>query len=108
MATAPPVVLFVHGGAFVSGRRNRTEQIYSNVLYYLARHGIAGINIGYRLANDAFYPAAPNDIATAVAWAHAHAVEFGWGPARLSLIGHSSRPAHPPPPPLLPTFPPSY
>src|SRR5258708_4827432 len=69
MATPPPVVLFVHGGAFVSGRRNRTEQIYSNVLYYLARHGIAGINIGYRLAHDAVYPAATNDISTLVAWA---------------------------------------
>jgi acetyl esterase/lipase len=94
MATPPPVVLFVHGGAFVSGRRNRTEQIYSNVLYYLARHGIAGINIGYRLANDAVYPAATNDIATAVAWAHAHAVEFGWDPARIFLMGQSAGAAH--------------
>src|ERR1700722_1794929 len=58
IATAPPVVLFVHGGAFVSGHRNRTQQIYSNVLYYLAREGIAGINLGYRLANDAVYPEA--------------------------------------------------
>ncbi|HEX9470973.1 MAG TPA: alpha/beta hydrolase [Bradyrhizobium sp.] len=94
MATPPPVVLFVHGGAFVSGRRNRTEQIYSNVLYYLARHGIAGINISYRLANDAVYPAATNDIATAVAWAHAHAVEFGWDPVRIFLMGHSAGAAH--------------
>ncbi|MGD9766978.1 MAG: hypothetical protein AB7U62_04975, partial [Pseudolabrys sp.] len=28
-----PAVLFVHGGAFLDGHRNRTEQIYSNVLY---------------------------------------------------------------------------
>src|SRR5258708_9018439 len=94
MATPPPVVLFVHGGAFVSGRRNRTEQIYSNVLYYLARHGIAGINIGYRLANDAVYPAATNDIATAVAWAHAHPVEFGSDPAPNLPLGHSAGAAH--------------
>jgi acetyl esterase/lipase len=38
MTTTTPVVLFAHGGAFVSGHRNRSEQIYSNVLYYLARH----------------------------------------------------------------------
>jgi acetyl esterase/lipase len=92
MATPPPVVLFVHGGAFVSGQRNRTEQIYSNVLYYLARHGIAGINIGYRLANHATYPAATDDIAAVVAWAHA--AEFGWDPTRIFLMGHSAGAAH--------------
>jgi len=94
MTTTPPVVLFVHGGAFVSGHRNRTEQIYSNVLYYLARNGVAGINIGYRLANDAVYPEATNDIAAAVAWAHEHAAEFGWDPARIFLMGHSAGAAH--------------
>jgi acetyl esterase/lipase len=93
-AAPPPVVLFVHGGAFVSGHRNRTEQIYSNVLYYLARHGIAGINIGYRLANEAVFPAVTNDIATVVAWAHAHAIEFGWDPTRIFLMGHSAGAAH--------------
>ena len=39
-AAAPPVVLFVHGGGFVSGHRNRTAQIYSNATYYLAQQGI--------------------------------------------------------------------
>jgi acetyl esterase/lipase len=94
MATPPPIVLFVHGGAFVSGHRNRTEQIYSNVLYYLARHGIAGINIGYRLANHATYPAATDDIAAVVAWAHVHAAEFDWDPTRIFLMGHSAGAAH--------------
>ena len=28
--TAPPVVLFVHGGAFVSGHRNRTCLLYTS------------------------------------------------------------------------------
>jgi acetyl esterase/lipase len=94
MTMLPPVVLFVHGGAFVSGHRNRTEQIYSNVLYYLARHGIAGINIGYRLANHAIYPAATDDVAAVVAWAHEHAAEYGWDPARIFLMGHSAGAAH--------------
>jgi acetyl esterase/lipase len=94
MTTPPPIVLFAHGGAFVSGHRNRTEQIYSNVLYYLARHGIAGINIGYRLANHGTYPAATDDIAAVVAWAHEHAAEYGWDPARIFLMGHSAGAAH--------------
>ncbi|KIZ46789.1 hypothetical protein OO17_06160 [Rhodopseudomonas palustris] len=90
----PPVVLFVHGGAFVSGHRNRTEQIYSNVLYYLAQRGIAAINVGYRLATHAAYPGATQDIAAAVDWARAHAHEYGFDPARVFLMSHSAGAAH--------------
>jgi acetyl esterase/lipase len=93
-AGTPPVVLFVHGGAFVSGNRNRTEQIYSNVLYYLARHGIAGVNVGYRLANDTPFPGATKDIAAAVAWVRAHAAEYGWDAGRIFLMSHSAGAAH--------------
>ena len=55
---ARPGLIFVHGGAFTEGSRHRTEQIYANVLYYFARHGIVGINAGYRLAPEARYPVA--------------------------------------------------
>jgi acetyl esterase/lipase len=89
-----PVVLFVHGGAFVSGHRNRTEQIYSNVLIYLARHGIAGINIGYRLATDAQFPAASEDIASVVAWADRHASKYNWDKNCIFLMSHSAGAAH--------------
>jgi acetyl esterase/lipase len=89
-----PVVLFVHGGAFVSGHRNRTEQIYSNVLYYLARRGIAGVNVGYRLANDVKYPGATEDIATVVNWIHAHADDYNIDRKRIFLMCHSAGAAH--------------
>ncbi|SDJ27598.1 alpha/beta hydrolase [Bradyrhizobium ottawaense] len=91
---APPVVLFVHGGAFVSGHRNRSEQIYSNVLCYLAQRGIAAVNVGYRLATHAAYPGATLDIAAAVDWARAHAHEYGWNPDRVFLMSHSAGAAH--------------
>jgi acetyl esterase/lipase len=91
---APPVVLFVHGGAFVSGHRNRTEQIYSNVLCYLAQRGIAAINVGYRLATHAAYPGATQDIAAAVDWARAHAQQYGWNPDEVFLMSHSAGAAH--------------
>lgn len=92
--TAPPIVLFIHGGAFVSGHRNRTEQIYSNVLYYLAQRGIAAINVGYRLATQAAYPGATHDIAGAVDWARDHAHEYNWNPNRVFLMSHSAGAAH--------------
>lgn len=93
-ASAPPVVLFVHGGAFVSGHRNRSPEIYSNVLRYLARHGIAGVNVGYRLANDTKYPGATEDVARVVAWARSSAPRYGWNADRIFLMSHSAGGAH--------------
>ena len=89
-----PAVLFVHGGAFVDGHRNRTPEIYSNVTRYFARHGMVAINIGYRLAPEARYPDATRDIADVVRWTRAHAEELGVDPARIFLMGHSAGGAH--------------
>jgi acetyl esterase/lipase len=87
-------VLFVHGGAFIEGDRNRTEEIYSNVSYYFARHGIISLNVGYRLAPEAAYPEATRDTATVVQWAREHAAEIGIDPTRIFLMGHSAGAAH--------------
>jgi acetyl esterase/lipase len=87
-------LLFVHGGAFVDGHRNRTGEIYSNVPTYFARNGVVGINIGYRLAGDAQYPGATQDIASVVAWTHAHATDINVDPSRIFLMGHSAGAAH--------------
>lgn len=93
-ATKRAAVLFVHGGAFLDGNRNRTEQIYSNVLYYFARHGIVGVNISYRLAGDATYPGATVDIGNAVRYVRDHADELGIDRDRIFLMGHSAGCAH--------------
>lgn len=92
--TRRPLVLFVHGGAFTEGHRNRTPEIYANVLYYLARHGIAGANMNYRLAPEAGYPEATRDIATLLGMLREQAGSIGVDPARLFLFGHSAGGAH--------------
>ncbi|MEP9380504.1 alpha/beta fold hydrolase [Aquabacter sp. CN5-332] len=89
-----PALIFVHGGAFVEGHRNRTLAIYSNVLMYFARHGIVGVNVGYRLADDTPYPGATQDIAAVVAWVKAHATDLGIDEDRIFLMGHSAGCAH--------------
>lgn len=94
-ATAPrAALLFAHGGAFVEGHRNRSDEIYANVLYFFARHGIVGVNIGYRLADDAKYPEASRDIGKVVAWVKEHAAELNVDPGRIFLMGHSAGGAH--------------
>ncbi len=94
LGRARAAVLFMHGGAFLDGHRNRTDEIYANVLRYFARNNVVGINIGYRLADDTRYPGATEDAATVVAWAHEHASEIGIDPNRIFLMGHSAGAAH--------------
>jgi acetyl esterase len=87
-------VLFVHGGAFMDGHRNRTDMVYSNVPIFFARHGIVGINVGYRLGGDATYPGATEDVASALRWTQKHADELGIDLDRIFLMGHSAGAAH--------------
>jgi acetyl esterase len=89
-----PVVVFVHGGAFVDGHRNRSAEVYANVLYYFARHGIVGVSIEYRLAPLHPYPSGIHDVAAAIAWVKANIAGYGGDPARIILVGHSAGAAH--------------
>ena len=89
-----PAVLFMHGGAFVDGHRNRTDQIHANLGYFLARDGVVLANAGYRLAQDARYPEASRDVAAAVSALHRRAEEFGIATSRIFLMGHSAGAAH--------------
>jgi acetyl esterase len=87
-------VVFVHGGAFTEGDRNRSPEIYANLGRYFVRHGIVGVNIGYRLAPEIQYPEGSRDVGTAVAWVRTHARDFSVDPARIFLMGHSAGAAH--------------
>lgn len=93
-AKGAPVVIFVHGGAFVRGDRNVDAEIYSNTLWWFARKGVIGINMEYRLAPEAMYPGGAEDVGAAVAWARAHAAEYGGDPDKIFLIGHSAGGTH--------------
>ena len=92
--TDVPVVLFVHGGAFVRGDKDVTGEVYANICYYFARHGHLAINVEYRLAPESAYPGGAADLAGAVAWVKRHAREFGGDPERLFLVGHSAGATH--------------
>jgi acetyl esterase/lipase len=89
-----PVVVFVHGGAFVRGDKDIDGEVYANVLYYFARHRYLGVNIEYRRAPEFGYPSGAQDVAAAIAWVRAHAAEHGGDPERIFLIGHSAGGTH--------------
>lgn len=93
-AAQRPVVVFVHGGAFVRGQKDMNEDIYSNVLWYFARHGIIGVNVEYRHAPEAQYPAGAADVGAAVSWIAGNIATHGGDPSRIVLVGHSAGGTH--------------
>lgn len=93
-ASGAPVLLFLHGGAFVDGERDRSPEIYANVLYYFARHGVVGLNVEYRLAPEFKYPSGAEDVALALEWARANVAGFGGDTGSIFLMGHSAGAAH--------------
>lgn len=89
-----PVVVFVHGGAFVRGAKDINSAMYGNVLTWFARQGCVGVNVEYRLAPEAAYPQGALDVAAACAWVHKRIRDFGGDPQSICLIGHSAGGTH--------------
>ena len=92
--TGAPVVIFVHGGAYVRGDKDGSGEAYGNIATWFARQGMLGINATYPLAPAAKWPAGATSVGAMVAWAKANAVRFGGDPNRIFLIGHSAGATH--------------
>ncbi|WP_028349024.1 alpha/beta hydrolase [Bradyrhizobium murdochi] len=95
-ASARPVLIFAHGGAFVGGnkRRTPTSPFYDNVMLWAAKNGFIGVNVTYRLAPLAPWPAGAEDLATAVKWVTDTIGERGGNSTRIYLMGHSAGAVH--------------
>jgi acetyl esterase len=89
-----PIVVFVHGGAFIRGDKSDDSGMYDNILFWFARQGFVGVNVEYRLAPEAPFPGGTDDVAAAVRWVHVHAAEHGGDASRVLLIGHSAGGTH--------------
>ncbi|MFL6696526.1 MAG: alpha/beta hydrolase [Vitreoscilla sp.] len=91
-----PVLVFVHGGAFVAGNRRTGvgSPFYDNVMLWATDHGMVGVNMTYRLAPKDPWPAGPQDIGQALRWMQAHIGARGGDPGRVFLLGHSAGAAH--------------
>jgi len=81
-----PVVVFFYGGSWQNGTREQ----YRFVGQSIARAGFVVIVPDYRKAPQVAFPAFIEDSARAVAWARAHAADYGGDPSRIFLMGHSS------------------
>jgi acetyl esterase/lipase len=86
----PPLLVYIHGGAWVSGDRRQ----YAPLGLALASQGAAVAIINYRLSGDGpeaiRHPAHAQDAAAAIAWLHKNAKSYGYDPARIFVGGHSA------------------
>ena len=89
-----PIVLFVHGGGFISGDKQVSPPFYANVGRYFASHGMVGACMNYRLAPEGGWPAAAWDVEAAVAWLLDRGDLYGGDPSRLTVIGQSAGACH--------------
>jgi acetyl esterase len=81
-----PVVLYIHGGGFTAW----SKDTYWLVGPIFAREGYLVVNIDYRKAPGAPFPAALEDASLAYVWLARHAEQLGADLGRLVLAGDSS------------------
>ena len=81
-----PLVVFCHGGGWISGSRD----MYEEEAVLMAQNGIAAATVSYRLAPLNPFPACVADLQDFVLFARAQADRFQIQPDRIVAIGNSA------------------
>lgn len=89
-----PVLVFIHGGGFISGDKSISERFYRNIGHWFAERGIVCITANYRLAPVFKWPAGPDDVGLVVEWIGQHIGSFGGDAGKTFLFGHSAGACH--------------
>jgi acetyl esterase/lipase len=82
-----PVLLQVHGGAWMIGEK---EQQAKPLMYHMAQRGWVCVAINYRLSPRAVFPAHIIDVKKAIAWIREHIREYGGNPDFIAITGGSA------------------
>ena len=85
-----PLVIMIHGGAFMFGDHNDAGPGFKTDVDALNADGMAVASIGYRLSGEATFPAAVQDVKTAIRHLRTNAVAYRIDPARFALWGKSA------------------
>ncbi len=85
--TGAPVLVYIHGGAWVIG--DKREQGLP-LLHELARRGWVTVTINYRLSPRATWPDHLVDCKRALAWVRAHIADYGGDPGFIAVSGGSA------------------
>jgi acetyl esterase/lipase len=82
-----PVVLQIHGGAWVVGDKRQQGQ---PLLYHLAQRGWVGVAPNYRRSPRATFPDHLVDVKRALAWVRRHGPDYGADPGFVVVTGGSA------------------
>jgi acetyl esterase/lipase len=82
-----PVLLQVHGGAWVIGKK---EEQAKPLMYHMAQRGWVCVAINYRLSPTAAFPAHIVDVKKAIVWIKDNIAEFGGDPDFIAITGGSA------------------
>lgn len=96
-----PIVVFVYGGAWETGARGQFARWALDAAaggrpasrrteLDDASEGFLGVEIEYRLGDEATFPAQIRDVRTGLAWVRAEAERLGGDPDRVAVVGHSA------------------
>lgn len=83
-AEKPPLLVYVHGGAWRAGSRADIPVLG------LLRHGFAIASVDYRLSTEARFPAQIHDIKAAIRFLRAKAGELRIDATRIAIVGSSA------------------
>ncbi len=82
-----PTIIYIHGGGWFTGDR-RDKGVGGQL--FLVKHGFAIVSMGYRLADEAVYPAPMEDLVAGLAKATEVADQFNLDMSRLGIAGGSA------------------
>jgi acetyl esterase/lipase len=85
--TGSPVLLYLHGGAWVLG--DKREQGIPLMLHLAARNWVC-VTANYRLSPKATFPDQLVDAKAALAWIRSHITEYGGDPSFVVVAGGSA------------------
>lgn len=82
-----PVLLQVHGGAWIIGSK---EQQGKPLMYHMAERGWICVAINYRLSPHAAFPQHIIDVKKSIAWIRENIAEYGGNPDFIAITGGSA------------------
>ena len=82
-----PVVVFIHGGAWLAGDKRGG---FFTVAPLVESGEYAGVSIGYRLTGEAIWPSQIHDCKAAIRWLRANSKKYNLDPNKIGVTGESA------------------
>ncbi len=86
-ATPMPVIIHIHGGAWVIGHK---KQQAKPLIRHMVSKGWIAVDINYRLGPKYRFPVIYSDVLRAIAWVKTHIADYGGDPGFIASTGGSA------------------